>query len=129
MVAPIASGLGNEQPADSPEAGMCPLDIPRGEAKVRRFLVDSAYGVLRDSVGLSASDSAGLRLLTDPTDAGTCANIAQRLPADSTLAEAYYQVGGRFLVPTAYIGPTRISGFTPMAVLDSSYRVIIVAPT
>lgn len=122
----IATGPGHERPAFPPETGVCPLDIPRGETKVRRFLVDSAYGVLRDSVGLSASDTAGLRLLTDATDASTCASIAQRLPPDSTLSEAYYQAGGKFLIPTARSRPSRISGFTPMAVLDSSYRVLFV---
>ena len=108
-------------PAGVDRSAACPTDDPRARRVVNRFLTHPGLAPFRNEVGVTAVDTASVRVLTDSTDLAVCQKFVGEitLPADRPRDWAFYEAHGFYLVATVTAGgPTLRS--SPLIIYDST---------
>lgn len=119
-LAALTSSPGSPVQSASQHDSTCPVDLARARTLLTHFLVSPTFAEDRDSVSLTAADTAAVRVLSDVTDAATCSTLQQLivLPTDAPRVWVAYQIRNRYVIATYITGGIHLQP-TPLVVLDS----------
>lgn len=124
------------------QGGQCPVERPDGRRLVSRFVGSPGYALIRSTLGLPSADSGAVRSVTGQANGAVCKSVFAAVSdslSDHGRGQYLYsifQVGNLYYVPMSLkrakpsLTPgasntiTIHTGFTPVYVVDSNYRVV-----